>query len=94
MKTQIAALIVCLVLVVPVLAQSTARHDLPWHVGAGGGGRMESTGHTLLGTVGQPLIGTMTSSGHALNSGFWYTEAVVDYRVYLPLLVCEFGSTR
>jgi hypothetical protein len=95
MKKQIAAVIVCLVLVVPALAQSTVRYDLPWRVVAGGGGRMESAGHTLLGTVGQPLVGTMTSNGLVLNSGFWYAEAVVsEYHVYLPLVVCESSSTR
>jgi len=47
-----------------------ASSDLSWHVIAGGGGRIESAGHALLSTVGQPLVGAASSSDHALCSGF------------------------
>ncbi len=79
----------CLLLVagVPVLAQVSANYDLSWHVVAGGGGRMASTGHTLLGTIGQPVTGVMFSSGHSGCSGFWCGGAPVQYRIYLPLVV-------
>ena len=71
---------------VPVLAQISAAYDLSWHVIGGGGGRMESTGHTLQGTVGQAVTGSMGSDGHALCSGFW-CDAESEYSVYLPLVL-------
>jgi hypothetical protein len=80
-----------LALVVPVLAQVSSNYDLWWHAIAGGGGRMESAGgHTVLGTTGQALIGTMKAgSGHTLCSSFW-CGTMEQYRVYLPLVVCNF----
>ena len=85
----VLALVVCLVLAVavPVLAQVSSNYDLSWGVVAGGSGRMESAGgHAVLGSAGQPLAGSMmTSGGHALCSGFWCGAAA--YRVYLPMVV-------
>ncbi len=93
MKTRIAILIICLALAVPVLAQSSANYDLSWHVIAGGGGRMESTGHALLGTTGQPLVGSMTTgSGHSLCSGFWCGAAEEGVHIYLPLVVSNYST--
>ena len=89
MKRKIIPLaILCLSLTVAVsaLAQVSANYDLSWHVIAGGGGRMASSGHTLVGTAGQPLTGPMLSSGYTLCSGFWCSGAV-SYRVYLPLVL-------
>jgi hypothetical protein len=83
-------LAVVLALTSVVLAQVSANYDLSWHVIAGGGGRMESAGHTLRGTTGQPLVGPMSSGGHALHSGFWgRMVAAPKHRVhiYMPLVV-------
>jgi hypothetical protein len=76
------------------LAQVSANHDLSWHVIAAGGGRMESAGHTFLGTAGQPLTGPMSGSGHAVGSGFGSAgyhpgEMPEIYKVYLPLVMHE-----
>jgi hypothetical protein len=81
-------LVVCLLLAVavPALAQVSAHYDLSWHVIGGGGGEAVGAGHTLRGTVGQPLTGGMVSSGYTLCSGFW-CGTVVRYRVFLPLVV-------
>ena len=87
----ILALAICLLLAagIPALAQVSANHDLSWHMIGGGGGQSASAGHKLQGTVGQPLTGGMTSSGHTLCSGFWCNNAV-EYRVYLPLALRSF----
>ncbi len=78
----------CLLLVaVPALAQVSASYDLSWHVVAGGGGRMASAGHTLQGTVGQPVTGVMLGSGYTLCSGFECGGAAVQYRIYLPVVL-------
>jgi len=64
-----------------------ASSDLSWHVIAGGGGRMESAGHTLLSTVGQPLVGAASSSDHTLCSGFRCSGIVTPTEfVYLPVV--------
>jgi len=65
------------------LAQVSAAFDRSWHVIGSGGGQMGGPRHTVAGTVGQPVIGTM-GGGHALCSGFW-CGIPAEYRVYLPL---------
>ncbi len=75
-----------LLLALPVLAQVSSNYDLSWHVIAGGGGKASSAGHTLMGTIGQPVTGRMISTGHALCSGFWCSGGAVQYRIYLPLV--------
>jgi hypothetical protein len=69
----------------PVLAEVVADYNLSWRVIAGSGGRMESGGHAMWGTVGQSTTGTMVGANHALCSGFWCLTA--GYRVYLPLVL-------
>lgn len=87
----------CLALVLPVLAQISALYDLSWHVIAAGGGKMESAQHTLHGTVGQALTGQMSSSGHALCSGFWCGVAAVPSLAAQPEIarprIDSFGIT-
>jgi hypothetical protein len=82
-----AAMVVFLAFASIALAQISANYDLSWHVIAGGGGHMGGPGHTIAGTIGQPLVGPMmTGSSHALCSGFW-CGVVVKYRIYLPLVL-------
>jgi hypothetical protein len=86
------AVIACLALVAPALAQVPAIYDLSWHTIAGGGGKMESAQLTLQGTVGQAVTGQASSGGRTLCSGFWCNgssaaEKPEDYPVYLPLVV-------
>jgi hypothetical protein len=68
-------------------AQASASYDLSWHTLAGGEGRMKSGGHVLLGTVGQPLVGTTSGRGHTLESGFWGRGAKAEETIYLPLVL-------
>lgn len=81
-----AAIAVLLASASVALAQISANYDLSWHVIAGGGGQMQSVGHTAMGTIGQPLVGSMTSGSHALCSGFW-CGILPGYRIYLPLVL-------
>ena len=81
------ALVACLALAIPALAQVSAIYDLSWHTIAGGGGKMESAQHTLQGTVGQAATGQMMSSGHTVCSGYWCSEEAGGFLVYLPLVV-------
>jgi len=79
------ALVALLLVAGPVLAEAAANHDLSWRVIAGGGGRMESGGHAMWGTVGQSTTGTMVSVNHLLCSGFWCLPT--GYRIYLPVVL-------
>jgi hypothetical protein len=67
-------------------AQVSSNYDLSWHVIGGGVGRMDSTGHSLQGTLGQAVSGSMSSTGHTLCTGFWCEEAI-QFEVYLPLVL-------
>jgi hypothetical protein len=80
----LSILIMLLLSVTVTLAQGS--YDLSWHVIAGGGGQMQSASHTLMSTIGQPVVGTMQSSNHNLCSGFW-CRTIAEYRIYLPLVV-------
>ena len=55
-----------------VLAVFLAQHALDWYAIAGGGGRSESAGYALDGTLGQALAGPATSAGYQLGAGFAY----------------------
>ena len=81
-------LLALLLAVAPVLAQVSSNYDLSRHVIAGGGGRMASSGHVVMGTVGQAVTGITLSSQHTLCSGFWCGAAAqTQYRTYLPLVL-------
>ena len=81
-----------LAIALPVLAQTSSNYDLWWHVVAGGGGRMESPGYTLLGTTGQTGAASMASGAYGLSGGFWagWTPGGGVYQVYLPLVLNRF----
>jgi hypothetical protein len=77
---------ILLALVSIAFAQVSSNYDLSWHVIGGGVGQMESTGHSLQGTLGQTVSGSMSSTGHSLCTGYWCQEAE-DFAVYLPLVL-------
>ena len=63
-------------------------YDLSWWTVDGGGGTLSdaSSGYTLSGTAGQPDAATWQDQGYSLAGGFW-GGAVVEYLVYLPLVL-------
>ena len=73
-----------LVLVGPVMAQSGG-YDLTWST-IGGGGATFSTGgsYSLGGSIGQPDAGVLSGGSYTLNGGFWGSTEV-NYKIYLPL---------
>ncbi len=84
----LAILIILFFLATAALAQGS--YDLSWYVVAGGGGEMHGTGHTLAGTSGQSLVGTMQGSSYSVCSGFWCNH--LDYGVTLdPATVGKSG---
>lgn len=72
------------------VAWAPADFDLNWHVIAGGGGQAASAGFQIAGTVGQPVVGAMSSAGFQLGSGFWFeggAEPTLFKHYYLPLIL-------
>jgi hypothetical protein len=69
-----------------VYAQTGGDYDLSWNTVDGGA--MFSTGgsYSLGGTIGQPDAGMLSGGGYTLVGGFW-GGGVVDYEIYLPLLM-------
>jgi hypothetical protein len=80
----LGGLLVVLVVVSSVGAQTSAGFDLSWYVMAGGGSRADSAAYAMNGTLGQGLVGIADSTGLRMQSGYWY---VSRYRVYLPLVL-------
>lgn len=76
--------LVIILSVVGVYATNSGPTLVSWVVGAGGN---TSTGgdHTLIGTAGQPVVGTSMGGVYTLNVGFWYTN-IDNNSVYLPLI--------
>jgi hypothetical protein len=67
----IAALVVALLIVSTVAAQSGGGYDLSWNTIAAGGGSSTSGDYSLAGTIGQSDTGMLSGGGYMLNGGFW-----------------------
>ena len=83
-------------LVTGALAQGTPALSIAegpaitWWAVAGGGGKAAGAGEVAVNsTLGQPIIGPAAGDSVSLGSGYWY-GAVVEYRLYLPLVLCEY----
>jgi hypothetical protein len=63
----------------------SAHYDLDWNVVGTGGGTISSPQFTVSSTIGQPTIGSMTSSHFEVYTGYW---CWFDYiaSVFLPIL--------
>ena len=68
------------------LAQTGSGYDLTWSTLDGGGGSSSGDGYSLSGTIGQADAGTLSGGGYTLNGGFW-GGAVLNYNIYLPLVL-------
>jgi hypothetical protein len=85
------ALLCFLLLVGVALAQTSASYDLTWNVIAGGGGPISGGGYAINSTIGQPVVGVAKEAGYELCSGFWCGAAVVEYRIYLPIVLKNYS---
>lgn len=56
------------------LASTGGNPSLWWYLLAGGGETSTSPGFALHGSIGQPLVGSMSNSTTRLASGFWPGE--------------------
>jgi hypothetical protein len=67
-----ACILTLVVALLAVTAAADAAYTITGSVVSCGGGAMESHTNILLGTVGQPGIGVMSSGHYIAESGFWY----------------------
>jgi hypothetical protein len=56
------------------LASTGGNPSMWWYLLAGGGEASTSPGFALHGSIGQPLVGSMSNSNTRLASGFWPGE--------------------
>jgi hypothetical protein len=81
----LVGLLLAVLIVGVVVAQSSASFDLSWHVLAGGGGKSASTHYAMNGTLGQAIVGFSESGSYGTQTGYW--QIWPDYRIYLPLVL-------
>jgi hypothetical protein len=61
----------CLLVAVPMFAQSGGPYELSWSTIDGGGGKSSGGPYTLTGTIGQPDAAYSASGDYELLGGFW-----------------------
>jgi hypothetical protein len=61
--------------------------EIPRYVIGSGGGHVEAGNSTLDGTIGQAVVGVVSHAPYELCSGFWCRGAVVEYKIYLPIIL-------
>jgi hypothetical protein len=84
MKTKILILLLVLFLgVVGVALTQSGGLDLPRWVLSGGASDSAGGDVTLRATLGQPLVGVISSGDVTLSQGFWHGS---EYDIYLPLI--------
>ena len=82
----LGVVVMLLVAVTTISAQSGSGYDLSWSTLDGGGGSSSGGGYSLSGTLGQPDAGTLSGGGYTLVGGFW-GGASINYNIYLPLII-------
>jgi hypothetical protein len=63
--------VVCSIVIgVAAVTSALAQNEITWFV-LGAGGQTESAHHSILATIGEPVVGEATSATHAMRAGFW-----------------------
>lgn len=70
-----SALLVAALLLLVTAAHAQQPASVPRSVLASGGEIMTGPTHTMIGTIGQPVIGVTQGTSNAIGQGFWYTIA-------------------
>ena len=86
--------IVALVLITGItVAKSSLNFEIPWDVVASGGNEMGSSHYSIVSTLGQTSIGSMSSPNYDLGAGYWYriTHGEPLYSVFLPQIAKNFN---
>jgi len=85
----VLALMMGLLVMSAVWAQSGSGYDLTWWTADGGGGTVSGGTYELSGTIGQPDTGVLSGGGYTLAGGFWsgVAPAPPGHKLYLPLIM-------
>ena len=87
MKTKVLILALALALPLVVAGVTLANNGVERPRWVLGGGASDSAGGAALrATLGQPVVGIVTSGDVTLVQGFWHGEAA-GYSIYLPLVM-------
>jgi hypothetical protein len=71
-------------------ASAGVGYDVSWWTADGGGATFNTgRGYALGSTAGQPDAAVWAGDGYTLTGGFW-GGAVVEYHIYLPLVLRDF----
>lgn len=82
----LTTVLILLMAVTSISAQSGGGYDLTWSTIDSGGGSSSGGGYSLSGTIGQADAGVLSGGGYTLNGGIWFAP-VAEYRIYLPLML-------
>jgi hypothetical protein len=71
-----------------LLAQTSASHDLSWHL-ISAGGESASANFRVNGSLGQDMTSPplSDSAGFIVSSGYWFTALTDGTAVFLPAIV-------
>ncbi len=87
----VAGLLVGLLMIGAVAAQTGGVYSLTWYTVDGGGGTASGGGYVVSGTAGQADAGSLSGGSYALQSGFWggigAGGAAGGYKIYLPMVI-------
>jgi hypothetical protein len=88
----VLALVLSLTVVGLVLASNGSERPR-WVLGGGASDSTGSGGVALRATLGQPVVGVVTSAGGSvtLGQGFWY-GGDLGHNIYLPLVIRNHSS--
>ena len=92
-KMPLLALTLALFLIAAGMVLAKSGVEIPYWVLGSGASESNAEGVALRGTLGQPLVGTSSSSGGevALGHGFWH-GGISEYNIYLPLAVGNYSQ--
>jgi len=84
--TLLVSIVLALLIVSSVAAQTGGNYNLSWSTIDAGGGSSSGGSYMLAGTIGQPDAGVQSGGSYTINSGFW-NDALVARSVYLPIIL-------
>ena len=80
--------IIKIIMIVALLTSSafTQNYSIDWYVIASGGGHSESSSYQIDGTIGQPIVGQLSSDNYIVVAGYWVGAfgGIPDGYEYLP----------
>jgi hypothetical protein len=84
--TLFAGIVLALLLVSNVVAMSSSSYAMNWYVPVtGSGGEISSTNYSINFTVGQTVIGPISSASYHSGLGYWF-GSMLDRIIRLPIV--------